>query len=400
MLAELIAAGLIVVALCAAAVPVAAAGPARQPVDARGSGAGPARKPAGARGSAAPLPPGFVGMNVTAPVYPTAPLVVFGQQLSAMVSSGVESIRLPVYWGELQPRRSGPIQFGHLDQVVALCAARRLTIMMTVLGAPGWDGVPGPGLFSTPQAPGPYASFIVALIHRYGPHGTFWRRHSPKVPVRMWQIWNEPNITGYWPQQPFEKRYVALLRASHAAIKRADPGATVVLAGMPNASWYYLNGIYRAGGRGLFDEVAIHPYTAAPKGVITILSYVRRVMNQHHDRRVPMVATEIGWPGGLGVVHQTYGIATTQAGQASKWRALVPMLLRRRRALGLSAFYYYDWASTDDPQGDAFAWAGLYLYSFGVFLPKPVSPVFKSTVLAMEHCKVRGAVATRCAQPG
>jgi hypothetical protein len=378
--------GLLVAGICAAAAPLA-------------SVAAP-RTQAKAATPASSVPAGFVGMNVTAPVYPTAPLVVFGQQLSAMVSSGVESIRLPVYWGEMQTRRNGPIHFRQLDQVVALCVARRLTIMMTVLGAPGWDAVPGRGQFNTPRAPGPYASFIVALIHRYGPRGTFWRSHAQNVPVRMWQVWNEPNLKSYWPQQPFAARYVALLRAAHAAIKRADPGATVVLAGLPNASWYYLARIYSAGGRNQFDEVAIHPYTASPKGVITILTYVRRVMNQNRDRRTPILATEIGWPGGLGVVHRTYGIATTQAGQASKWRGLVPMLLRSRRALGLRAFYYYDWASTDDPRGDAFAWAGLYLYSFGVFLPKPAASVFKGTALAMEHCRVKGTVATRCQQAG
>ena len=82
----------------------------------------------------------------------------------------------------------------------------------------------------------------------------------------MWQIWNEPN-TSTWPIQPFAKTYVALVRAARTAISRVDPGAKVVLAGMPNYSWHDLETIYRVrGARRLFDVVAIHPYTAQPAG--------------------------------------------------------------------------------------------------------------------------------------
>jgi polysaccharide biosynthesis protein PslG len=44
-------------------------------------------------------------------------------------------------------------------------------------------------------------------------------------------VWNEPNLTGEWGMQPVDPAgYVALLRASYAAIKRANPDV-MVLAG-------------------------------------------------------------------------------------------------------------------------------------------------------------------------
>ena len=66
---------------------------------------------------------------------------------------------------------------------------------------------------------------MTALVARYGPAGTLWaeRPDLPRLPIRAWQVWNEPNLTRYWSQQPFARSYVTLLRAAHAAVRAADP---------------------------------------------------------------------------------------------------------------------------------------------------------------------------------
>ena len=153
----------------------------------------------------------------------------------------------------------------------------------------------------------------------------------------MWQIWNEPHFTSYWSQQPFAPGYVKLLAAAHAAIKAADPGAKVVLAGLADFSWQYLAQIYRVpGARRLFDIVALHPYTAEPRGVITIMQRVRAVMNQFGDRAKPILATEITWPSSEGKAPPQFGVSTTEAGQAARLAAVVPLLMANRSKLGLT----------------------------------------------------------------
>ncbi len=116
-----------------------------------------------------------------------------------------------------------------------------------------------------PVRVGPYANFLKALIHRYGPRGTFWQTHHPKYAIRAWQIWNEPNETSLWPIQPFAKDYVALLRAAHAAIKQAD-GAPRSSSPGSRAPLDHVVGLPPPGLRGqgrprLFDVAAVHPYT-------------------------------------------------------------------------------------------------------------------------------------------
>ena len=87
----------------------------------------------------------------------------------------------------------------------------------------------------------------------------------PRLPVRHWQIWNEPSVPRYFVVKGgFAKPYVRLLAAAYRAVKAADRGATVVTAGLPNFSWRDLQSLYGAGLRGHFDVVAVHPFTGRP----------------------------------------------------------------------------------------------------------------------------------------
>ena len=365
-------------------------------------------------------------MDLDGSLWPTpAPGIDLAAQLDKMVQSGVESLRVTFNWAAAQPYASYsqlqaaranpsaftnvagvPTDFAPLDNIVGLAAQRGLTILPEVLNAPGWDAVPARGLsVAVPAQVGPYANFAQALVQRYGPSGTFWSANPtiPKVPIRMWQIWNEPNTSTFWNVQPFAPTYVALLRAAHDAVKAADPGAQVVLAGLPNDSWDALDTIYAIPGASqLFDVVDLHPYTQAPSGVILILAKVRQTMAANGDAQKPMLAGEVSWPSALGQPSSNpfgYDFITTEAGQASNLAAVIPMLANDRGALGLLSFYYYNWASAEPRGGFAFDFSGLFRYASGTLVTKPAFNAFALAALAIEECSQKAAVATRCLKP-
>lgn len=384
------------------------------------AGAAPAR----ARAATRHVPSGFVGMDVDGSLWPTTePGINLAAQLNQMVRSGVESLRVTFNWAGVQPFASWaqlraeapefakaftnvggvPTAWRSLDKIVGLAAKRRLKILPVILNAPGWDALPmqGPMSVSMPARDGPYANFAKALVRRYGPHGRFWSVHKkiPKVPIRMWQIWNEPNTSTFWTQ-PFAQGYVALLGAAHDAIKAADPHAKIVLAGLPNYSWTALEQIYAIpGARNLFDVVDVHPYTKVPGGVILILAKDRQTMAAHGDPHKAMIAGEISWPSAEGqnaYNPSNFDFITTEAGQASNVRAIVPMLAQHRRALGLTGFYYYNWASAEPPGGFAFDFSGLFRYASDKLVAKPAFAAFRGAALAVEGCHKKGTIATRC----
>jgi hypothetical protein len=372
-----------------------------------------AAMPAGAR-----VPQGFVGTVLDGPFfYPD-----FDQsgQMNKMVADGVESLRTSFNWAVMQPYKSYsavpsalkadfqdvnglPINDSVMNNLVALAAARRMTILPVVEYTPAWDSRHPRNVATPPSSPAAYARFIVAMIHLYGPHGSFWAANPslPRVPIRMWQIWNEPDFTTYWSQQPFQPGYVKLLRAVRPAVRAADPGAKIVLAGLPNFSWRYLADIYKfKGARKLFDVVAVHPYTATPAGAVTILKKVRAVMDQHGDRRKPIMATELSWPSAKGLARTQFENSTTVAGQAKKVSQAVRLMAKNRKSLGLSAFYYYTWITNETLPGakhDPFNFAGLLSFHDGVGISaKPVLKTFTRAALSIEGCQRKVLVATNC----
>ena len=109
-----------------------------------------------------------------------------------------------------------------------------------------------------------------------------------------------------------------LLRASRRALRAADPGSRTMLAGLPNESWIALRKIYKAGGHGAFDAVALHPYTGKPRNVIKLIEFARKEMRKHGDRRKPVWLTELSWPASKGKTGGPQGFVTTEKGQASR----------------------------------------------------------------------------------
>ncbi|HWE07820.1 MAG TPA: hypothetical protein VG325_00615 [Solirubrobacteraceae bacterium] len=364
------------------------------------------------------VPQGFVGMDVDGPLMTAGTGVNLNSQVGAMVADGVESVRVGFSWAAAQPYASAadvpagqsgqyteaggvPTDFRSTDQVVGTAARRRLSVLPTVIYAPSWDAQPNPnqdGGFPLLRQDAPYAAYLTALIGRYGPHGSFWSQNPglPKMPIRAWQIWNEPNLGRYW-QQPFASSYVSLLRAAHTAVKRADPGARVVLGALTNAAWRSLAAVYRVrGARALFDVVSVNVFTKLPKHVMLGLRYVRSTMRRYGDGAKPMLATEVSWPSAVGSTAVHYDFDTTQAGQARNLATLLPLIGKQRQALGLAGFYYYTWMGDETRDNPEFDFAGLLSYSNGSVRAKPALAAFRSGVLALEGCRRKGAVATSC----
>ncbi|HEU0018913.1 MAG TPA: hypothetical protein VFQ14_01350 [Thermoleophilaceae bacterium] len=366
--------------------------------------------------ASARVPFGFAGVMIDGPM--NAPGYDPAEEMDTMVASGVESVRFAFHWIDGQPYRDFaqvpeaqraefvavggvPTTFTRYDPMVAAAAARGLTFLANVTTAPGWASK-RPGVFgSPPKGTATYARFVGALVRRYGPRGDFWAENPtlPRRPIRRWQLWNEPNLRYSWTERDWAPGYVKLLRAGRAAVKRADPGARIVLAGLANVSWNDLERIYRVrGARRLFDEVAIHPYTKPPEGVVEILERVRAVMAGHGDRRKPVTVTEFGWPSSKGKV-KGIGVSTDRRGQAARLRKALPLLARHRKRLRLTSVYYYTWVTNDRPNDSIFFFAGLrHRLPSGKIVPKPAFHVYRRTALRLEGCRVKAAVATRCAR--
>jgi hypothetical protein len=309
------------------------------------------------------LPHGFFGV-MTDGVLMTRDDAVFAGEFALMARTGVETIRPVVYWADMEPERGGPIQFAGLDRVIAEAARNDLDVLPVVLRAPSWARVEAGNFASPPKDPADFAAFMTALIGRYGPEGTFWSDHPdlPRHPQRDWQVWNEPNLDRYWSSpKPFAKDFVKLQQVAYTAIKRADPGARVILAGFGNDSWNAFRAAYKGGLTGrMYDVAAAHPFTGQVKNVMKIVRFNREVMADNGDGRKPMIVSEITWPAAKGTeATTTAGYEVTPKQQAAKLTEAYRAFIRHRREFRLERVIWSTWLTSDCCSQNSFDWSGL-----------------------------------------
>src|SRR3954451_19493654 len=353
--------------------------------------------PAAALGAARKVPRGWLGVVADGPL--TAPGNPIPAEWDRMAGSGVESVRTAFYWREVQPTGAADANWSTIDPVVLAAAARGMDVLPVLQGTPNWAATsPGDG-GSPPRDNADFARFVTLLVTRYGPAGSFWAEH-PEVarrPIRAWQIWNEPNITRYWNVASWAPSYVRLLKVAHAALRQADPGARTILAGLPNESWVALRRIYAAGGRHAFDVVALHPYTSTPANVLKLVRLARAEMRRRHDTKVPVWITELSWPASVGKVDGPRGFTTTDAGQATRLRQGLDLLVRNRRKLRIGQVDWYTWLTQEGASGSTFNYSGLRRIRAGRLVDSPALAAFRSEARRLEGCTKAPGIANRCA---
>lgn len=316
-----------------------------------------AAAPASGAAAAPRVPADWLGVVADGPMLD--PGGAHRAEWAAIARTGTRIVRVPAYWRVFEPV---PFAFdtAAFDAVVLSAARAGLTVVPVLQGTPGWASVRSDDLASPPRDPADFARFLERMIARYGPAGTLWDEDPAPAarPIRSWQIWNEPNLTRYWSTQPFAPGYVRLLRAARRALRRADPRGRAILAGLPNDSWLALRSIYRAGGRGHFDAIALHPYTGKPRNVVRLVERARREAARHGDARRPLWITELSWPSSQGITKSTPGFETTESGQARRLRTGLRLLAGVRRRLRIEHVIWHTWLS-QEPSENSFAYSGL-----------------------------------------
>jgi len=330
--------------------------------------------------AAATTPARFFGVMADGPLFDSS--TNLAGELRLMRTTGIRTIRVAFDWRHAEPER-GETDFSLTDRVVSAAARRRLTILPVVLWAPEWARR-DPGETASPPRPRPYARFVARLARRYGPRGGFWRDQGslPKIPIRDWQIWNEPTVKNFWTLQPWADDYVELLSRTRRLLRRVDRGARVVTAGFVYRSWEALEDLYRSGGRGHFDVLAVHPFTEDPHDVLKIVRYNREVMGRFHDRH-PIFLTELSWPSSRDKIGERYGYETDERGQARRIRQAFPMIARERRRLRIERVYWYTWLTRETDPTYPFDYAGLRKLRGGRAVSKPALRAFRETVAAL-----------------
>jgi hypothetical protein len=335
------------------------------------------------------LPAGFWG------IVPQSGLSA--EQFQRLSRGGVESLRIPIGWASVQPNQGDSFDWSGFDHQIEEAAKAGIKVLPFLSGAPEWavpaKVVPGTGGLTAPgnlpvsgAARAGWASFLTAAVARYGPTGSFWSEHPgvPKRPIREWQIWNEPNFK-YFVAKPNPAEYGQLVKISYTALRAADPGAQVVLAGLfarpkgardrktgkhKSLNWYasdFVNVMYKRtpGVKSRFSGASLHPYTIYARELPGVVDEFRHYLQLNKDASKKLLVTELGWSSSKATPGNLF--AKGPAGQAKELRTAFTQLRKNQLKWKLKSVY---WFSVDDLAGACNFCDGSGLFGPG-FKPKP-----------------------------
>lgn len=249
--------------------------------------------------------------------------------LARQHAAGIRLIRQPFHSNEFE---ANPERF---DEFVRETGRAGMEVLPVLVGEQAEGGM-------RPAEPRAFARYATELARRYGPGGSA----KPELPIRSWQIWNEPNTPSWWRGGADPEAYADLLRAAGDAIRKVDPDAQIVAAGMPESRLgtpgpEFLRDVLATGVE--VDTVAVHPYAGTPARVARKVRAMQRVAG---DREVWV--TEVGWgtggrDGELTVDRETQARYLTET-------------FRRLRELGLRGVVWFQWRDPEPFPGRRPIW--------------------------------------------
>jgi hypothetical protein len=220
-------------------------------------------------------------------------------------------IRFDLQWTTIE-KTQGVWDWTAHDGLVNAAKARGLKVLGALTDAPGWaNGGNGWNYAPTSAHVQDYGNFCGQTVRHYAPMG-----------VKTYEVWNEPNISGFFRPAPNVALYTAMLKACYSAAKAADPTVTIVSAGLSPVGAYptgdtahpeninpvkFLEGMYANGAQGSFDALGDHPYSypALPSGTNPGNAWfqlagtspsLRSLMTANGDSSKAIWATEFGRP--------------------------------------------------------------------------------------------------------
>ena len=170
--------------------------------------------------------------------------------------SGAGTVRTNLAWATIQPAPGGDYEWGVYDEMVSQLARAAIRIQPVLIAPPAWAHAnpesPGyslhlPGQFMPVSSPhlAAWDDYVRAVVGRYGVGGTFWSDHSelPELPMREWEVGNEPNLAANNPGYVSADRNRGIQPGSYAellihtaAVLRSAPGfsptSRVLFAGL------------------------------------------------------------------------------------------------------------------------------------------------------------------------
>ncbi len=213
--------------------------------------------------------------------------------LDSISAAGIKIIRDEMYWSYIETT-PGIYSFNpKFDFYVEQAHLRGISILLILnYNNPLYAPHAGSGITSDTNRI-KFVEYCKKVVQRYAPRG-----------IKLYEIWNEPNIPQFWDPTPSASAYKSLLQAVYPAIKAIDSTITVLGCATspaegnpaPYISWInFISMVMNSGGGAFMDAVSFHQYRVdkAPETYLfTDLNNLKAIIPENRN----IFLTEIGYP--------------------------------------------------------------------------------------------------------
>lgn len=178
----------------------------------------------------------------------TTTLEIIRKDMELLKRSGINLLRISFGWDGIETQKDN-YTWGFWDDYVRIAVDEYgITLIPYICYTPAWNSTGDTTNFwnHTPKDYEEFGEFVFDLVTRF------------KDRIKSWELWNEADIKAYWSGDAED--YARLTKIGSQAVRRADPNAIVVLAGLAGHTEFI---------RTLFRDFDLSPYV----DVVNLHSY-------------------------------------------------------------------------------------------------------------------------------
>jgi hypothetical protein len=204
-------------------------------------------------------------------------------QYNQMKTLGISYVRRDVNWETTEPLPD-VYNWSHVDKLVnGVISAGMKPILILAYGNRQYSGV----IPRTPFVLEKYSRFCKRVVERYKDRGI------------LWEIWNEPNHTYFWPPAPNAAEYATMFKSVSQAIRTYAPNEYIMAPGLSGFDFPFVEELFQRGILQYVNGISVHPYRiAAPEDAIEDFAQMRILIDRYRpkNRSIDLFTSEWGYP--------------------------------------------------------------------------------------------------------
>ncbi len=286
-------------------------------------------------------------------------------ELEMMAQAGIKWVRMDLTWSETEKQR-GKYDFSAYDDLLdALDRQNMHALFILCYGNPLYAG-PGDTTPFTSQAGSDefrnaYAKWAAAAVSHFAHRAC------------IWEIWNEPNISHFWGPSPNVGQYIALAKATAAAVHKVAPDEPLIGPASSTIDFSFIEACCKAGLLEDWSAVSVHPYRQGdPSTVVPEYRQLRKLIDRYapQGKTIPIICSEWGYS------------TAWQGFEEDKQATSLTAEFSANISAGIPITIWYDWRDDGDDPGNSEHHFGLVhrAYHTGrtpVYDPKPAYEAIK-----------------------